>query len=119
MEQIEYRLSRLEVQVVEKAENVNSELKENSRRLQMLQWQNAEAHSELERLRAEIAAFIKFSLTQHSASQSPHTEEMLKIEQHLAHLTKGTQLLIASVRNAVNDIAYIKKNLSHVANNSK
>lgn len=119
MEQIEYRLTRLEVQVAEKAENVRSELKENGRILQALEWQNAEAHSELERLRAEIARFIEYAPTQHFASQATHTDKMVKIEQQLAHLSKGTQLLVASVRNVASDIAYIKKNLSHVANNTK
>lgn len=47
-EQIEYRLTKLEVQMNEKSEHLVSELREGNRRLQAMEFENEEVRSALE-----------------------------------------------------------------------
>lgn len=120
MEEMHYRLTRLAVQIAENAENFRSELSENNKRLQILEGQNAETRSALERLYADTARSIQQSSQQSTLPLATrHNDKIEKIQKQLEHLSLGTQLLVTAVRNVSNDIEHIKKNLSHVANNTK
>lgn len=88
--------------ITEKAENIRSQLQENNRRLQVIEQGNVQIESILESVRTE--------LIESGAGKNHHDFE--KLEQRIGHLEKGTQLLVASIRNVVNDVASIKKNLS-------
>ncbi|KAJ8970592.1 hypothetical protein NQ314_001125 [Rhamnusium bicolor] len=60
-EQIEYRLTKLEVQVGEKSAQLTSELREGNRRLQALEYQSAEVQTALEGFRNELGRFTESS----------------------------------------------------------
>lgn len=102
----------LEVKTIEKIDNLRSELRESNRKLEELEKKNTELRSLLELFRTDFAKITE------RVGQSAPTEKQSTldaIEHQLAYLLKGTQLLVASVRNIGNDIASIRKNMSHVA----
>lgn len=103
---------KLEVQTMEKINNVHSELREGNRRLDRLESQSEKLQSLMESFRTDFAKFAELS-GQFALSERKNT--LNKLEHELAYLTKGTQLLVASLRNVGNDIASIKNNISHVA----
>lgn len=113
VEQLEHRLRKLEEEVSLESGTILSELRENNRRLQELERRTAEAATASEQLHAEIVRY-----TERAPQQSAElpTED---IQQQLKHLSKGVELLVAAVRNVANVIAGVKRNLSHVANNTK
>lgn len=89
---------------MEKANSAHSEILENYKSLQRLEQQHSQVQSKLELLRTQ---FDRDSLL----SKRGFIE---KFQQQLGHLEKGTQLLVASMRNIAIDISNIKKNLSHI-----
>lgn len=97
---------------MEKINNLRSELRESNRRLDWLEGQSKKLQSLLESFRTD---FIKFAERSGQFAPNERKNTLDKIEQELAYLTKGTQLLVASLRNVGDDIVSIKNNISHVA----
>jgi archaellum component FlaC len=115
-DQLEYRLTKLEVQVAEKSEGVLSELRESNRRLQALELQSAEVQSAIETFKNELGRFMENHNNQqrYATSDGPSN----KLELRVDNLAKGVQLVVANVRRINSDIGAVKSNLSAVARNT-
>lgn len=115
--QLEYRLTRLEVQVAEKTEGIRSELRETNRRLQALEWQNAETKNALEGFKSEMSRFTEQSRPSFSyAVQQP---ENYQLEEKVEKIAKGVQLVVTALRIISVDVSTVKNNLSSIAKNTK
>ncbi|KAF2881484.1 hypothetical protein ILUMI_24682 [Ignelater luminosus] len=114
---IEYRLTRLEVLLVEKLENLRSEVRESTRRLQALEWQSNEAHSTLEGLRVDLNRFAQQIPSGVQTPSSQHANTLL--EQRVDNLAKGIQILVAATRGLTSDINGLKRNITSIANDTR
>lgn len=114
--QLEYRLTRLEVQVAEKTEGIRSELRETNRRLQALEWQNAEVKNALDGFKSEMSRFTEQS---RSTSYSVTPSENYQLEEKVEKIAKGIQLVVTALRIISTDVHTIKSNLSSILNNTK
>ncbi|KYB28957.1 Protein scabrous-like Protein [Tribolium castaneum] len=95
-EQLEYRLTRLEVQTAEQSEHIRSELKESNHRLQTLEWQSDQVETALESLQTEL---------EHQHQQTNNLQ--------LDNLEKGLQVVVAALRNINSGIDNLRKNIKH------
>lgn len=110
---VDYRLTRLEVEVRENSEKIKSELRETNVRLQNLEWQNAEAHSLLETLKAEMQRL------QQPHQSLPIQRDNHKLETRVDTLTKGVKIMIAAMRALNGDFAYIRNNITKLTNQTE
>lgn len=114
---IEYRVMRLEVLLVEKIENLRGEVRESTRRLQALEWQSNEAHSILEGLRVDLSRFAQQIPAGVQTPPSQHANTLL--EQRVDNLAKGIQILVAATRGFTSDINGLKRNITSIANDTR
>lgn len=114
--QIEYRLTRLEVQVAEKSEVIRSELRETGRRMQGLEWQNAEVRTSLDALKGELSRFTEQT---HSTHPRYTQNENVKLEEKFDNLVKGVQLVVVAIRSLTFDIHALKTNVSALLNKTE
>lgn len=106
MDQLEYRVAKLEVQVAEKSKVLLDELKETNHKITALGSEN------LEGVREALNSLLV---------RDPQTTDnnFLKLEQQLEYISKGLHLLVAAIRGANSDIAYIKRILWDMVNNTE
>lgn len=114
--QIEYRLTRLEVQVAEKSEVIRSELRDAIRRMQSLEWQNAEVRSSLDGLKGEISRFTEQS---HTRYVEGNQNENIKLGEKYDSLVKGVQLVVAAIRGLISDVNTLKTNIAVLLNKTE
>ncbi|XP_049804338.1 angiopoietin-related protein 2-like [Schistocerca nitens] len=111
-ETIEYRLTKLEVQMQEKSESVKSELREVSRRVQQLDWQSSKIDSVLESIKMDTSA-----LNQGQEHLRGMFSETRSRAINAAETRSDNQLSI--VRTSILSILGIVKNLQNVAVNTQ
>ncbi|RZC00547.1 techylectin-5B-like, partial [Asbolus verrucosus] len=102
----------------EKSENLRSELREGSRRLQALEWQSAEVQTALESFRNELGRFTETNRPTYLAS-SPSNHQLDKLELRVDNLAKGIQLVVAALKGINSDIGTIKGNVTTVVRNTR
>ncbi|XP_018564022.1 angiopoietin-related protein 7-like [Anoplophora glabripennis] len=113
-EQIEYRLTKLEVQLGEKSAHLTSELREGNRRLQALEIQSAEVQTSVEGFRNEMSRIANFGQT--VPANYYQQAGVDKMESKISNLVKGMQLVVATLRSLNSDVTWIKKNISSITN---
>ncbi|CAH0546074.1 unnamed protein product [Brassicogethes aeneus] len=111
-DQLEYRLTRLEVQVAEKTENLRSEIREGNRRLQALEYQCAEVHTALDNFKNEINRYAEIS----QQPQRYVNEDTSRLERRIDNLAKGMQIFAAALKIVTSDVGWISKNISGIVN---
>ncbi|XP_063917415.1 angiopoietin-related protein 7-like [Zophobas morio] len=112
--QINYRLTRLEVQTAEKSDHLNSELQETNRRLHALEWQTTDVHTAVDEFRIQLHHYTQTNQPGTKNGAIPGQLE-LKID----NLGKGLQIVVAALRSLRADIWNIRKNVSAIAESTK
>ncbi|KAJ8954023.1 hypothetical protein NQ318_004316 [Aromia moschata] len=115
-DQIEYRLTKLEVQVGEKSAQLVSELREGNRRLQAMEFQGAEVESAIEGFRNELGRITEAGRQPSFQQPAEYQRGADKLESRVDNLVKGVQLVVAALRGLNSDIAWVKKNISAIGN---
>lgn len=106
------------MQVTEKFEGIRSELRETNRRLQAVEWQNAEVRTSLENLKGEVARFTEQSHNM-QYSRPIQQNENEKLEEKVDNLVKGVQFVVTVLRTLATDINTLKTNISGLLNKTE
>ncbi|KAK9881434.1 hypothetical protein WA026_016320 [Henosepilachna vigintioctopunctata] len=116
--QIEYKLTKLEVLTAERSESVKSELRENNRRLQALEWQNADVGSAIESLKNELSRFTSSGQISYSRPSS-EDKDVENLNEKLEVLSKGIHLAVAAIKLNNVELKSMKQDLASVTNNTR
>ncbi|XP_024944226.1 fibrinogen-like protein 1 isoform X2 [Cephus cinctus] len=127
LESLEYRFTKLEVQSQERAENIRSELREISRRVQQLDWQSSKVESLLDTLK-EDTTFLRQSFDQLRSTvtiSSANTnlkyianEALVETQNKFQILQMSVQVIRSSIVDVSNEISLLKLNVSKIANST-
>ncbi|KAK5640481.1 hypothetical protein RI129_011292 [Pyrocoelia pectoralis] len=115
---IEYRLTRLEVLLVEKLDNIRNDVRDVTRRLQALEWQSAESQATFDTFRSDISRISQQVSSPSVQQQQPQTVSP-QLEARIDNLGKGLQLLVAATRGLTSDVNGLKRNVSILANDTR
>lgn len=122
---VDYRLSRLEVLLVEKLDNIRNDVREVTRRIQALEWQTGESQAVFESFRADLSRISQQISTPSAQPQPPPPQEAPssgtspQLEARVDNLAKGVQILIAATRALTSDVFGLKKNVSLLLNDTR
>nr|CAH7743169.1 unnamed protein product [Callosobruchus chinensis] len=107
--ELEYRLTRLEVQVAEKSDRLANELKESNYKLQAIELQEEEIRNAIEGLRGEMNK-VDDQLWTEEQRGAPND----KLVARMVSLEAGLKLIFAALRSLTGDVSAIKRNISAV-----
>lgn len=110
------------MQVAEKSEGIRTELRDLIRRMQSLEWQNAEVRTSLDVLKNEINRLIEQPRTPNyniEGNNRDHGDDNVKLEQKYDHLIRGVQLAVAAIRGLTFDVNGLRANISALLNKTE
>ncbi|XP_044751545.1 angiopoietin-related protein 7-like [Coccinella septempunctata] len=118
--QVEYRLTKLEVLTAERGEALKSELRENNRRLQALEWQNSEVVTAIEGFKNEMSRLVAIEHNPVSrAGYDDKNGEIMELKEKIESLSKGIHLAIAAIKLNNAELKSLKQDLISVRNNTE
>nr|CAI5868201.1 unnamed protein product [Callosobruchus analis] len=107
--ELEYRLTRLEVQVVEGSDRLAKEMKDSNYKLQAIELQEEEIRNAIEGLRGEMSK-VDGQLWSEEQRDAPND----KLVARLVGLETSLKLIFAALRSLTGDVSAIKRNISAV-----
>uniref|UniRef100_A0A1Y1L3J5 Fibrinogen C-terminal domain-containing protein n=1 Tax=Photinus pyralis TaxID=7054 RepID=A0A1Y1L3J5_PHOPY len=122
---VDQQLSRFEVMLVEKVDNVRMDLRGFSRKLQELEWKYSEYEKTLETYQGDVSRIHEQISTPSTQTQPPPPREppssgtSSQLEPRVENLAKGVQILIAATRALTSDVFGLKKNVSLLLNDTR
>ncbi|KAB0792370.1 hypothetical protein PPYR_07066 [Photinus pyralis] len=122
---VAYRLSRLEVILVEKLDNIRNDLRDFSNRIQELELKFSDSQAVFEGFRGDLNRIYQQISTPSTQTQPPPPREppssgtSSQLEPRVENLAKGVQILIAATRALTSDVFGLKKNVSLLLNDTR
>ncbi|CAH1987425.1 unnamed protein product [Acanthoscelides obtectus] len=107
--ELEYRLTRLEVQVAEKTDRLVNELKDGNHKLQAIELQEEEIRNAIEGLRSEMNN-AGGQVWQDEQRDAPSD----KLAARIANLEISIKVVLAALRSLTGDVAGIRRNISAI-----